>query len=326
MVRSNDAATASAAGGGSVTSRHLTRLSNLTPEDGTAILAEAHRRKAARPPGHKGVPDADVPLAGAILAMLFEKPSTRTRVSFDLAMRQLGGASIILSSNEIQLGRGETIGDTARVLSRFADVATVRANLHADLETFAAAATIPVINGLTEAAHPAQALADVMTVEERLQRPVKGTRWAWLGDGNNMAESLIAAARLYRFELLLACPPGHRPTSTLNSEALGYRIMMVDDPRDAVEGADVVATDTWTSMGQAHDERKLRALRPYQVTPELMSRAAPHAQFLHCLPAHRGEEVLDAVIDGPMSAVWDEAENRLHMQKAILLWVMNLIG
>ena len=306
--------------------RHLTRLSNLAPADGAAILAEAHRRKGARAPGSKGTPDADAPLAGAVLAMLFEKPSTRTRVSFDLAMRQLGGSAIVLSATDIQLGRGETIADTARVLSRFADAAMVRANTHADLETFAAAATIPVINGLTEAAHPCQALADVMTVEERLGRPVKGTRWAWLGDGNNMAESLIAAARLYGFELLLACPPGHRPTSTLNSEALGYRIMMVDDPRDAVDGADVVATDTWVSMGQARDDRKLRVMRPYQVTPALMGLAAPHAQFLHCLPAHRGEEVLDAVIDGPMSAVWDEAENRLHMQKAILLWVMTLIG
>ncbi len=306
--------------------RHLTRLSHLTPADGAAILAEAHRRKAARTATRKGLPDTDAPLAGAILAMVFEKPSTRTRVSFDLAIRQLGGSATILSANDIQLGRGETIGDTARVLSRFADVAMVRANTHADLKTFAAAATIPVINGLTEAAHPCQALADVMTVEERLGRPVKGTRWAWIGDGNNMAESLIAAARLYGFELLLACPPGHRPTSTLSSEALGYRIMMVNKPEDAVEGADVVATDTWVSMGQQREARKLRAMRPYQVTPDLMARAAPHAQFLHCLPAHRGEEVLDAVIDGPMSAVWDEAENRLHVQKAILLWVMNLIG
>jgi ornithine carbamoyltransferase len=306
--------------------RHLTRLSHLSKPDGAAILAEAHRRKAARPAGGKGLPDADAPLTGAVLAMLFQKPSTRTRVSFELAMRQLGGSAIILSSTELQLGRGETIADTARILSRFADIAMVRANTHADLESFVTAATIPVINGLTEAAHPAQALADVMTVEDRLNRPVAGTRWAWLGDGNNMAESLIAAARLFDFELILACPPGYRPTSTLRSEALGYRIMMVDKPEDAVDGADVVATDTWISMGQEHDARKLRAMRPYQVTPALMARAAPHAQFLHCLPAPRGEEVLDAVIDGPMSAVWDEAENRLHVQKAILLWAMNLIG
>ena len=306
--------------------RHFLRLSDIDKAAGAVMLAEAHRRKTARAADPKGAPDADAPLAGAALAMLFEKPSTRTRVSFDLAIRQLGGQAIVLAAGDLQLGQGETIGDTARVLSRFADVAMVRANRHVDLQAFADAATIPVINGLTEAAHPCQALADVMTVEERLGRPVAGTRWAWLGDGNNMAESLIAAARLFGFELLLACPPGHRPTSTLNSEALGYRIMMVDKPEDAVDGADVVATDTWVSMGQQRDARRIAALRPYQVTPALMARAAPGAQFLHCLPAHRGEEVLDAVIDGPTSAVWDEAENRLHVQKAILLWVMGRIG
>lgn len=305
--------------------RHFTRLSYLEPAHARAIVDEAHRRKAARPPGWRGLPDADAPLKGATLAMIFEKPSTRTRVSFDMAMRQLGGAAITLAAGDLQLGRGETIADTARVLSRYVDAAMVRANADDDLDAFTRAATIPVINGLTDKAHPCQALADVMTVEERLGRPAAGTRWAWIGEGNNMAESLIAAARLFRFELVLACPPGHGPTSTLHSEALGYRIAMVTDPRDAADNAEVIVTDTWFSMGHARDERKLRMMRPYQVTEALMARAAPQALFLHCLPAHRGEEVLDAVIDGPMSAVWDEAENRLHIQKAILLWCLNLI-
>ena len=259
-------------------------------------------------------------LVGRIVALIFEKPSTRTRISFEMAMRQLGGSAIVLAASDLQLGTGETIADTARVVSRYVDAVMLRANAHADIEAFAAAATVPVLNGLTDAAHPMQALADVMTVEERLGRPVAGTRWAWLGDGNNVAESLIGAARLFDFELTLGCPQGHGPRSTLNSEALGYRIRQTTDPIEAVDGVDVVVTDTWVSMGQSRDARKLRAMLPYQVTPELMARAAPHAVFLHCLPAHRGEEVVDAVIDGPASAVWDEAENRLHAQKAALLW------
>ena len=303
--------------------RHLLRLSHLERPEAAAIVGEAHRRKAARPDGARGRADADAPLEGHTLAMVFEKPSTRTRVSFDMAMRQLGGESITLAAGDIQLGRGETIADTARVLSRYVDAAMIRANAHADIEAFAAAATIPVVNGLTDAAHPCQALADVMTVEERLGRPVQGTRWAWLGDGNNTAESLIAAARLFDFDLTLACPHGYGPTSTLHSEALGYKVRQTDRPAEAVDGVDVVVTDTWVSMGQARDAHKLRAMQPYRVTPELMARAAPGALFLHCLPAHRGEEVLDAVIDAPTSAVWDEAENRLHVQKAILLWCLN---
>lgn len=309
-----------------MTPRHLLRLSRVSPEAGRLIIDEAVRRKALRGDRFRGLPDDDAPLVGATLAMIFQKPSTRTRISFDMAMRQLGGGSINLNGQELQLGRGESVADTARVISRYVDCAMIRANAHEDIEAFAANATIPVINGLSDAAHPTQALADVMTVEERLERPVATTRWAWLGDGNNVAESLIAAARTFGFELILACPPGHGPSSTLSSEALGYRVMQVTDPNDAVDGADVVVTDTWVSMSQARDAKKLAVMRPYQVTPALMVRAASHAIFLHCLPAHRGEEVLDSVIDGPMSAVWDEAENRLHVQKAILLWVMNHLG
>jgi len=306
--------------------RHLLRLSRLDPAVGRMILHEAARRKLLRGGRFRGLPDDDAPLKGATLAMVFQKPSTRTRISFDMAMRQLGGGSITLNSQELQLGRGESVADTARIISRYVDCAMIRANSHEDIEAFAAHSSIPVLNGLSDAAHPTQALADVMTVEERLGRPVATTRWAWVGDGNNVAESLIAAARMFGFELILACPPGHGPRSTLNSEALGFRIMQVTDPRDAVEGADVVVTDTWVSMNQARDAKKLQTMQPYQVTPAMMAMAAPHAIFLHCLPAHRGEEVLDSVIDGPMSAVWDEAENRLHVQKAILLWVMGTIG
>lgn len=305
--------------------RHLLRLSQITPADGAAILAEAHRRKAARPQGWKGLPDADRPLEGAVLGCIFEKPSTRTRISFDMAMRQLGGSAMVLSAADLQLGRGETVEDTARVLSRYLDAVMIRARSHANVSGFAAASSIPVINGLTDKAHPAQALADVMTVEERLGRPVAGTKWAWIGDGNNVAESLIAAARLFGFELLLACPEAHRPSSLI-SEALGHRVMVVDHPEEAVEGADVVVTDVWFSMGDEPSRAKLAAMKPYQVTPALMARAASSAVFLHCLPAHRGEEVLAEVIDGPMSAVWDEAENRLHVQKAILLWALNRLG
>jgi ornithine carbamoyltransferase len=305
-----------------MTLRHLTRLSFLDKDAAHAIVAHAHARKAARGARPRGAPDDDAPLRGHVLGCIFEKPSTRTRVSFDLAMRQLGGSALTLSAGDLQLGRGETVEDTARVLSRYVDGVMIRALHHDTIEAFAAAASVPVINGLSDEAHPVQALADVMTVEERLGRPVTGTVWVWLGDGNNVAESLIAAARTFGFELRLACPPQHRPSSLI-SEAFGYRVFAADSPEEAADGADVVVTDVWFSMGDERTRSKLAAMQRYQVTPALMERAAPHALFLHCLPAHRGEEVLPEVIDGPMSAVWDEAENRLHVQKAILLWTFN---
>lgn len=293
-----------------------------------AILDEAHRRKAARAGFPKGQPDADAPLAGHCLAMIFEKPSTRTRFSFDIGMRQLGGSAIVTSSGDMQLGRGETIADTARVMSRFVDAIMLRADRHETVEALADSASVPVINGLTDLGHPCQALADLMTVEERLGRPVEGTCWAWLGDGNNMAHSLIEAASVMHFDLKLGVPHGYDPDQAVIATACarGGSLDVVRSARAAVEGATVVVTDTWVSMGQAETRDKVEAMTPFRVTPELMAAAEPGAVFLHCLPAHRGEEVLDSVIDGAQSAVWDEAENRLHVQKAILLWCLGKIG
>ncbi|WP_448579791.1 ornithine carbamoyltransferase [Thermaurantiacus sp.] len=303
--------------------RHFLNLADAGPEGLRTILAEARRRKSARAGRPKGAADDGAPLSGHVLAAIFEKPSTRTRLSFDLAMRQLGGSTITLAAQDLQLGRGETIEDTARVLSRFVDAVVIRAHAHADVAAFAQAAAIPVINGLTELSHPCQAVADLMTVEERLDRPVTGTRWAWLGDGNNVAHSLIEAAGLLGLALRLAVPEGYDPDPGVlaTARARGGDVRVVRDPAAAVLGADVVVTDTWVSMGDSGAEARIRAMTPYQVNPMLMAAARPGAIFLHCLPAHRGKEVTDTVIDGPQSAVWDEAENRVHAQKAILLWL-----
>jgi ornithine carbamoyltransferase len=292
-----------------------------------AMLAEAAARKAARTGLPKGRADADTPLAGQVLAMIFEKNSTRTRVSFDMAIRQLGGTSIVLESGTMQLGRGETIADTARVLSRYVDAVMIRTDDHAKAVALAEAADIPVINGLTDDSHPCQIMADMMTVQERLGR-LAGTRWAWLGDGNNVLHSIVEAGSMVGFDVRIACPEGYEPSADVVAAAVGRggRVSIERDPVAAVAGADVVVTDTWISMGQAHAEEKLAAMKPYQVTPQLMAAAGEGAIFLHCLPAHRGEEVADAVIDGPASAVWDEAENRLHAQKAILLWALGRLG
>lgn len=307
--------------------RHLLNLSDAGGEALAAILAEAMERKQRRSGWPKGKPDDDRPLDGMVLAMVFEKSSTRTRVSFDLAMRQLGGSAIILESSSSQLGRGESIADTARVLSRFADAIMIRTDHHQKAEELAQNATVPVINGLTTLSHPCQILADMQTVIERSSR-LAGSRWAWLGDGNNVCNSLIEAASFLHFDLTVACPSGFEPDATMLNAALarGGGVRLTHDPIDAVAGAEVVVTDTWTSMGQEHDEHRLEAFAPFQVDDRMMSRAAPDSIFLHCLPAHRGEEVVDSVIDGPQSAVWDEAENRLHAQKALLLWCLQKIG
>ena len=308
--------------------RHFLDLATPGQAALRTILDEAHRRKAARAGMPKGAVDADAPLAGYNLAMIFEKPSTRTRFSFDIGMRQLGGSAIVSSAGDMQLGRGESIPDTARVMSRFVDAIMIRANEHATVEALAEAAAVPVINGLTDLGHPCQAMADLMTVEERLGQTVEGTCWAWLGDGNNMAHSLIEAASVLHFDLKLGIPHGYDPDQAVmaTASARGGSLDVVRSARAAVEGAVVVATDTWVSMGQAETKDKMSAMTPFRVTPELMAEAAPNAVFLHCLPAHRGEEVTDAVIDGTQSAVWDEAENRLHVQKAILLWCLGKIG
>jgi ornithine carbamoyltransferase len=283
-------------------------------------------RKERRAGWPKGKPDADRPLDGAVLAMIFEKSSTRTRVSFDLAVRQLGGSAIVLEGGSSQLGRGETIADTARVLSRFADAIMIRTDHHKKAEELAQYASVPVINGLTDLSHPCQLLADMQTVIEKRSK-LAGSRWAWLGDGNNVCNSLIEAAALMHFGLAVATPSEFDPDVGMSAlAATRDDIHFTNNPAEAIEGAEVVVTDTWVSMGQEDDQYRQEAFAPFQVNEAMMARAAPGATFLHCLPAHRGEEVTDGVIDGPQSAVWDEAENRLHAQKALLLWAMGKIG
>ena len=304
--------------------RHFLTLADAGPDGLAAILNDAMDRKAARAGWPKGKPDADRPLDGHVLAMVFEKSSTRTRTSFDMAMRQLGGSALILDSGTTHLGRGETIADTARVLSGYVDAIMVRTDDPAKLEAMAHYATVPVINGLTDTGHPCQIMADLQAVLEA-GKALPGLKWAWLGDGNNVLHSIVEAGGLMHFDVVAACPEGYDPDEAVLSAA-GGRARVCRDPVEAVAGADVVVTDTWISMGQAGGEAKLKAMAPYQVTPALMAHAKADAVFLHCLPAHRGEEVVDAVMDGPQSLVWPEAENRLHAQKAILRWCFGQIG
>jgi ornithine carbamoyltransferase len=301
--------------------RHFLDIWRTDPEVLRAMLEDAKRRKAARQGWGQAEVDPDAPARGKTLAMIFQKNSTRTRFSFDAAMRQLGGGSIIATGSEMQLGRGETIEDTAKVLSRMVDAVMIRAIHHEDVERFAQAATIPVINGLTDRSHPCQIMADLQTFEEHRGR-VDGRTIAWVGDGNNVCASFIHASAALGFRLNIACPAIYHPdlVDLARAEKAGARIEMTEDPRAAVAGTDCVVTDTWVSMGDTDGEAKLDALEPYQVDARLMSLAHPDAVFLHCLPAHRGEEVTDEVIDGPQSLVWDEAENRIHAQKAVLAW------
>ena len=306
--------------------RHFLHLSDAGGEAIAAILNEAMERKQRRAGWPKGTPDADKPLDGAVLAMIFEKSSTRTRTSFDLAMRQLGGSTVLLESSSSQLGRGETIADTARVLSRYADMILIRTDHHRKVEELAQHATVPVINGLTDLSHPCQLLADMQTVLEKRAK-LAGSRWAWLGDGNNVCNSLIEAAALMHFELAVATPSEFEPDVGMSAMAATRDdIYFTNNPVEAIAGAEVVVTDTWVSMGQEDDQYRQEAFARFKVDEAMMARAAPDATFLHCLPAHRGEEVTDAVIDGAQSAVWDEAENRLHAQKALLLWAMGKLG
>ncbi|HEX8471505.1 MAG TPA: ornithine carbamoyltransferase [Brevundimonas sp.] len=298
--------------------RHFLDIHRLSAEDLRGILDDAHARKAARKGWPQGRVDADAPAKDHVLAMIFEKNSTRTRFSFDAAIRQLGGASIIATASDMQLGRGEPIEDTAKVLSRMVDAVMIRANNHEDVERFARVSTVPVINGLTDRSHPCQILADLQTIEEQLG-PIAGKTIAWIGDGNNVCHSFMHAAPKFGFHLNVACPAEYHPD--LHDLAKGGNsVTLTSDPREAVLGADVVVTDTWVSMGDGDYEERLQAFETYTVDEALMALADPEAVFLHCLPAHRGEEVTDAVIDGPKSLVWDEAENRIHAQKAVLAW------
>lgn len=306
--------------------RHFLNLSDAGGDALAAMLGDAMDRKAARSGLPKGLPDHDAPLAGRVLALVFEKNSTRTRVSFDIAIRQLGGSALVLDSGTTQLGRGETIADTARVLSRMADVIMLRTDDHAKVEELARYASVPVINGLTDLSHPCQIVADLQTLLEH-GKALPGLEVAWLGDGNNVLNSLVEAAGLMKFNVRIGVPEGYDsdPAFIAAAQAGGARIAVHRDAVEAVRGADVVVTDTWISMGQAHAEAKLAAMAPFQVNAALMALAKQDAVLLHCLPAHRGEEVTDAVIDGPQSVVWDEAENRIHAQKAVLRWAFGQI-
>ncbi|MEM1146919.1 MAG: ornithine carbamoyltransferase [Pseudomonadota bacterium] len=304
--------------------RHFIDLWQLEASELRGILDQAQMMKRARHGWPKGKQDADAPLSGYTMAMVFEKNSTRTRFSFEAAMRQLGGDSIIATASDMQLGRGETVEDTARVLSRYVDLVMLRANSHGDLELFAEAASVPVINGLTDRSHPCQILADLMTLEEA-GLDLNGARLAWVGDGNNVCSSFIHAAPKFGFSLAIGTPDRYAPDEEdvdIARELQG-RIDLFDTAEEAVAGADVVITDTFVSMGDHDGQERLAELDPYAVTEELMELAQSEAKFLHCLPAHRGEEVDAEVIDGAQSLVWDEAENRLHVQKAIMRWCLH---
>ncbi|MDQ0318822.1 ornithine carbamoyltransferase [Pararhizobium capsulatum DSM 1112] len=301
--------------------RHFLDLSAMTAADLRTIIEDARVRKAATKAG-----TAQKPLAGKMLAMIFEKPSTRTRVSFDVGMRQLGGETLFLSGTEMQLGRAETIGDTAKVLSRYVDAIMIRTTDHSRLMELAEHATVPVINGLTDTTHPCQIMADIMTFEEH-SGPVKGKTIAWSGDGNNVLHSFVEGSARFGYRLNMAVPLGSEPDDKILNWARnnGGDIMLCHDADQAVKNVDCVVTDTWISMNQEHRARGHNVFQPFQVNEALMEKAAKDALFMHCLPAHRGEEVTDGVIDGKQSVVFDEAENRLHAQKSVLAWCLGAL-
>jgi ornithine carbamoyltransferase len=299
-----------------VSVRHFLDLIDIPVADLRKMIEAARSMKAKRD-------RAERPLAGKTLAMIFDRPSTRTRVSFEVAMRQLGGDALMLTAEEMQLGRGETLADTARVLSRYVDAIMIRMLDAGQVAELARHASIPVINGLTKRSHPCQVLADVMTFEEN-RGPIRGRTVAWSGDANNVLASWMHAAERFDFELRIATPPELAPKKPLRDwlKSAGAAIRVGTDPEEAVNGADCVVTDTWVSMGDRDGARRHNLLKRYQVNAALMARAKPHAIFMHCLPAHRGDEVTDEVMDGPQSVVFDEAENRLHAQKGILTWCL----
>ena len=303
--------------------KHFIDIADADTATLAAIVAEARQRKATRRGLPHGASDPDRPLEGNVLALIFDKHSTRTRISFDVAMRQLGGTTMMMSGAELQLAREETIADTARVLSRYLDAVMIRLLDHEMVQDLAASASIPVINGLTKFSHPCQVMADILTFEER-RGPITGKTVAWSGDANNVLTSWVHAAARFGFRLKIATPKELAPHESVKEWAMaaGATVEFGHDPLRAVAGADCVVTDAWVSMGDEDAVKRHQLLRAYQVNKQLLAHAASEAIFLHCLPAHRGEEVTDEVIDGPQSAVFDEAENRLHAQKAILLWCL----
>ncbi|WP_136650089.1 ornithine carbamoyltransferase [Paracoccus aeridis] len=302
-------------------------IHTTSKQDLRSIIDGARRMKDARNGAPKGTPDAEQPLANRMVALIFEKPSTRTRVSFDLGVRQMGGQTMVLSGAEMQLGHGETIADTARVMSRYVDLIMIRTFEEATLQEMAEHASVPVINGLTNRTHPCQIMADVMTFEEH-RGPIAGKKVVWSGDGNNVCASMIHAAGQFGFDFTFTGPPPLDPEREWLdfARAQGVKAEIVRDPAKAVEGADLVVTDTWVSMHdpQSARERRHNQLRGYQVNAALMGRARPDALFMHCLPAHRDDEVTSEVMDGPNSVIWDEAENRLHAQKAVMRWCLGM--
>jgi ornithine carbamoyltransferase len=300
--------------------RHFLNLRDFSASTLREVLDMSAAMKARR---RKGEPPSERPLAGKVLAMVFDKPSTRTRVSFDVGMRELGGETIMLTGAEMQLGRGETIADTARVLSRYVDIVMIRILDDGMMQEFAEHATVPVINGLTKTSHPCQLMADVLTFEEH-RGPIRGRTIAWSGDANNVLASWIEAAARFEFRLNIATPPelAVRPELMTWAKREGAAVTLTRDPYQAVEGADAIVTDCWVSMGDEDEGGRHNLLKPYQVNRKLMEAAGRDAIFMHCLPAHRGEEVTDEVMDGPNSVVFDEAENRLHAQKGILAWCL----
>jgi ornithine carbamoyltransferase len=307
--------------------RHFLDLNELPTRELRNVLQASAAMKAKLKASKNQGEKPNRPLEGKTLAMIFEKPSTRTRVSFDVGMRQLGGEAIMLTGAEMQLGRGETIADTARVLSRYVDAIMIRILNHEALLELAAHATVPVINGLTRRSHPCQVMADLMTFEEH-RGPITGCTVAWSGDDNNVLASWAHAAERFKFTLNIATPPQLAPNKAMRDwiDATQAPIVLGNDPEAAVRGADCVVTDTWFSMGDKDGEHRHNLLRPYQVNARLMRLAKPDALFMHCLPAHRGDEVTDEVIDGAQSVVFDEAENRLHVQKGILAWCFDAVA
>lgn len=303
--------------------RHFLDISSISAEDAREIIetAKALKKEATEQSGSKGFVHSSAPLKNQALAMIFEKPSTRTRVSFEMAMHQLGGKSVVLQNHDMQLGRGESVSDTANVLSGFVDAIMLRANSHEDMLEMAEASSVPIINALTDFSHPCQIMADILTFEEH-RGSIAGKKIAWSGDGNNVAVSWIHAAVLFECELAVASPKEYAPLEQVVGWARnnGGKVSITDNPREAIEGADCVITDTFISMGDEDAKKRLSDLAPFQVNNGLMAEAKKDAIFMHCLPAHRGEEVTADVIDGPQSVIWDEAENRLHIQKAILMW------